>query len=80
MSVVAKFRCTSKSRTEWSESANTDPVYIVRLVPVYSDSEENKTWSTYTPSGYCEMTITNPAAFDSFEAGAEYFVNFTEAD
>jgi hypothetical protein len=51
----------------------------VRLMPVYSDSEENKTWSKWTPNGECRMTITNAPAIDAFEVGKEYYLDFTPA-
>ena len=49
----------------------------VRLMPVFNDSPENKTWSKYTPNGECRMTITNRGAIDAFELGKEYFLDFT---
>lgn len=52
----------------------------VRLMPVYNDGPENKTWSQYTPNGECRMTITNPSAIDSFEVGKSYYLDFTPAD
>ncbi len=52
----------------------------VRLMPVYGDSPENKSWSRYTPNGECRMTITNPEAIDAFVLGKDYFVDFTPAD
>lgn len=51
----------------------------VRLFPVFNDSPENKTWSKYTPTGECRLTITNPEAIDAFEVGKEYFLDFTPA-
>lgn len=52
----------------------------VHLQPVVSGSEENKTFSTYTPTGELKMTITNPAAMDFFKIGKEYYLDFTPAD
>lgn len=49
----------------------------IRMMPVFGDSPENRTWSQYTPSGECRMVITNPSAVDAFELGMEYFVDFT---
>jgi len=39
----------------------------------------NKTWARYTPSGFIELQIDNPAAMDQFKLGQAYFVDFTEA-
>jgi hypothetical protein len=66
--VRAKFKC-------WS---NNDGV--VALNAVTDGSEENKTFWKYTPSGQISMTISNPAAFNHFVPGKEYYVDFTPAD
>lgn len=73
--VKAKFHCHSISNMDWNE-----PAKIVRFHPVYGGGDENQEWSKYTPSGYLEMTITNPAAFEQFEEGAEYYITFTRAE
>lgn len=44
------------------------------------DTEENKAFWKYTPSGFIQMTITNPAAVSQFKEGAEYYIDFTPAD
>jgi len=49
----------------------------VTLLPVIGNSEENKEWSKYTPSGSIELHITNPDA--KFEFG-EYYVDFVKAE
>lgn len=53
---------------------------LVILVPVTSGSEENKSFSKYTPSGKIEMYITKDTqAVDAFEVGKEYYVDFSPA-
>lgn len=49
------------------------------LSAVVADSEENKTFSIYTPNASVKMHITNPDALDFFEAGAEYICEFRKA-
>ena len=71
MAVQAKLRCIGNTDPEWSS-----PTRIVRLTPVYGESGENAEWSKYTPAGYFEMTVTNPAAFEQFEVNGEYLVTF----
>lgn len=46
----------------------------VRLHPVYSDDPDNPnySYSKATPAGLVQLTITNPGAYDSFDAGASY--------
>lgn len=51
----------------------------VKMSPVTSGSEENKSFSMYTPSGSIEMHITNPAVIGFFKAGEEYYVEFKES-
>ncbi len=51
----------------------------VKLTAVTGDSEENKTFSKYTPNATLEMTINNPAALDFFVAGDEYYLTFDKA-
>jgi len=53
----------------------------VKLVPVYGNSEENKSWSKATPSGELSMFISNPAAFavfkDAFDKKKAFYIDFT---
>jgi len=70
VSVVAKFKC---DRVE-KQGQGDDAFANVWLTPVIADTDENKTWSKYTPSGSMNMGITNPAAFDQFVEGAEYLI------
>lgn len=79
MTVRAKFRVMERAnRAGWSPDAK--PTCFVRLAPVTASSEENKSWAKYTPSGSIEMNIDNPEAYDAFELGAEYYVDFTKAE
>lgn len=65
----AKFACLSVQK--WVNSEQ------VKLLAVTKDSEENKAFWDATPSGQVDMSITNSAAFGSFEPGAEYYLDFT---
>lgn len=69
--IQAKFICTQINKTKTSEEAH--------LRPVYGDSEANKSFSQYTPSGKLELMITNPDALGKFVPGKEYFLNISEA-
>ena len=72
MSVVAKFKCTRISHNE----SYTEVV----LGPVYSSdpTSENYSWSIATPWGEIKMNITNPDAYNQFELGKSYIINFTK--
>lgn len=51
------------------------------LRPVYSQDprHENKTFWDATPSGELTMTINNPHAAYFFDAGGEYYIDFSAA-
>ncbi|MFL5664357.1 MAG: hypothetical protein ACJ8BW_23885 [Ktedonobacteraceae bacterium] len=53
----------------------------VCLRPIYEGAEgtpENERFWGATPSGYIEMNLTNPTAFNEFKIGHSYYVDFTE--
>jgi GH35 family endo-1,4-beta-xylanase len=50
------------------------------LSAVTNTSEENKSFSIYTPSASLKMHITNPQATNFFEPGEEYVCTFTKAE
>lgn len=51
----------------------------VNMSPVINGSDENKSFSLYTPNGKIEMHITNPEACGFFKPGEEYYVEFKKA-
>jgi hypothetical protein len=71
MDIRAKMKCSSVNKFEACE--------IISLQAVNADSPENKTYSKYTPAASISMTITNEAAYGSFVAGREYYVDFVQA-
>jgi hypothetical protein len=50
---------------------------VVTMAPVMDGSEENKSFSQYTPNGRIELTVTNDDAV--FELG-EYYIDFIKVD
>jgi len=53
----------------------------VHFSPVISGSEENKSFSKYTPAGSISLTISNDTpASNFFMSGQEYFIDFTKAE
>lgn len=50
----------------------------VKFDAVIGDSDENKVWSKWTPSGMLTMHISNPNLLDHFEVGKEYFLDIIE--
>ena len=73
MTVRAKFFCQSIQKAE------DDSYRTIHMSPVTADTEENKTWSKYTPGGQLMMHVSNPAAFEQFEQGIEYFIDIQPA-
>lgn len=49
------------------------------LSAVTNTSEENKSFSIYTPNATIKIHITNPDALDFFKPGKEYVCEFKEA-
>jgi hypothetical protein len=57
-----------------------DPVGpVIKMSPVYSGSEENKSFFASTPGGSIDLYTVNPEAAKQFESGREYYVDFTPA-
>ena len=71
MELLAKMKCGS---TQDFGNKNVE----VNLTAAQGDSEENKTFSIYTPRAEAKLHITNPNAIGFFEAGEEYLLTFTK--
>lgn len=52
----------------------------VTMQAVTSESEENKSYSKWTPTASFVMTITNEDAFTFFEVDEEFIVSFTRSN
>lgn len=50
------------------------------MTPVLSGSEENKSFSQYTPSGKIDIMITNPTLLGTINPGDVYYINFEKAE
>lgn len=73
--VRAKFLCTGIENHPEYKNKN------VSLSPVLTGSEENKSFSKYTPAGSINLVISDETeAVNSFEEGKEYYVDFTPAE
>lgn len=72
--VRSKFVCTGVKDSTESETKS------VSFSPVVNGSDENKSFSKYTPSGQIHLVISyETEASNAFEIGKEYFVDFTPA-
>lgn len=96
MSVRAKFTYTGDTRTVFTtyphkkEDGYVDmsrPVPTemrsLKFSPVYANNDPNhensKFWNA-TPTGSIELGTINPAAWQQFELGKQYYVDFSLAD
>lgn len=49
----------------------------IELQAQYSNTPEDNSYATSTPSGSIKMTITNPGAAEKLPIGAVFYVDFT---
>ncbi|WP_312750577.1 hypothetical protein [Epilithonimonas hominis] len=71
--VKAKFKCESVTNFETAKEVN--------LSPVLQGSDENKSFSKYTPSGRLSMRIDNETeAGEYFKPGEEYYLTLEKAE
>ena len=71
--VRAKFNCHYIQKQEGSDAV------IVNMMAVIDGSEENKSFSEYTPSGQLNIVIDKGEARNFFEEGKDYYLDFTKA-
>lgn len=67
MKTRCKFRVRSVLRAEGRET--------VKLDAQYSDSPEDRTFSSATPNGHLEFDVTNTEAIGRFNPGDEYYLD-----
>lgn len=84
MSVKAKFKCNKV--TEYSNDGgktvagkNINMSAVIAYQTDGSRLDENESWSAATPSGTLDIHISNPAAFEQFQEGKNYYLTFEEA-
>ncbi len=90
MSVRAKFKVSRVEATLSTKGHSENGTWIVEgaeelrtivLVPVYDPEpgSENHTFWQATPSGQIMLGTVNPAAWQQFELGEEFYIDFTPA-
>lgn len=74
--ILAKFKCDGVDPypTEGERTQET-----VTLRAVVDGSDENKSFSKWTPFGELKIAITNPDAFGFFKPGKSYYLDMQEA-
>ena len=75
MSARAKFHCFDKDRDPTDPSRGS-----VCLEVVYTGSADNDRFFNLRPTGSILIATLNPEAFDLFEQGKDYYVDFTPAE
>lgn len=65
-----------------SKSSETVSFTAVSKSDGYDETgeDENNTYAKWSPSARFDITIANPALFDQFKNGQEYYVDFTLAE
>ena len=75
METIVRAKMVCSSITQWVGTRG------IELVAVVSGSEENKSFSKYTPSGSLKLSIDKATdAYNAFEVGKEYYIDFTKAE
>lgn len=83
--VRAKFTVSMVSAprkiTHWDNEGNSSQVDVVdvSLYPVTGGSNENNAFFASTPGGLIQLQTINLEAAQQFEAGRQFYVDFTEA-
>lgn len=85
MGVRAKFVCNSVTPYSYDDGKTVAGKNInLSAVIAYGEggvrSDENESWSAATPSGQLSIHISNPAAFEQFEQGKSYYLDFTPVE
>lgn len=71
MATRLKFFISNKSE---SMSPGSEKMGSVKLVPVTSGSEENKSFYKYTPMGAIEFSTINQSALEELTLGSEVYI------
>lgn len=73
MTVRAKFKLNSKTEYEYG------PTKLHFNAVCQDETEENRRFQKYTPSGELNISIDNPSAVEYFKIGKSYYLDFEEA-
>jgi len=70
MNVRAKFKVESVTQYTWGD--------VIKMNAIeYDGTDENASFSKFTPSGTFEMSVTNENIVGNYKAGQEYYLDFT---
>lgn len=76
--VKLKFRCHFKE--EYKDNEGNITGVNIKLHPAYGDSEENKMFWKYTPSGEISFYTNNVGAANQLEQNKEYYIDIYRAE
>lgn len=85
MSVKAKFTCVKAEAYSYDNGKTVAGKNITMNAVIHyeadgSRKDENESWSQATPSGQLNIHISNPAAFEQFVEGKDYYLTFEAAE
>lgn len=80
MSVRAKFYVSEvkQSRNNYG-GADGELLTTIKLAPVSGNSEENKAFFRWTPTGNIDLGTVNADVVKQFHIGDEFYIDFTPA-
>lgn len=74
MKIRCKFMVISVTKTQ-------GPSEEIKMVPIISNNtEENKSFSKYTPNGEFRIICTNPNILNKVEPGQEYYIDLISVE
>jgi hypothetical protein len=77
-----RYKPGEESKPQMERELETVELQTIAMAPVYSQdpNAENKRFWEASPSGEIKLGTVSPAAWQEFELGAEYYVDFTRAE
>lgn len=75
----AKMKVTNVEKGEGYEKLNMTAVCRNEGYPL-DGSDENNTFSKFTPSADLQMYVNNPSLHNQFKEGQEFYLDFTLAE
>lgn len=76
MRLNARFRCEAVVPSMNSDGKKTGETVTLKAVYSEDPTHPNYSWSQATPSGTCQMFISNEMAYGMFDVGCEFTVTF----
>lgn len=73
MNARAKFKLTEIRMHDGAPDSRTFVFYAVYDMSI----PEDRGFATLTPTGHCEIRVTNPFIIENFKLGQDYYLDFS---